>query len=392
VNLSDMLPPRRTLRVAAWVLGSVVVTAPLYAKPPPPTPQELEFSETLKQPNAWFVERLKGPPETVDGQTMHPKMQWVCETVIRTKPANRPTLAQRYSTAAGAAESRALVERNWNIKTKVTEEMAKTEDRQIAGPGGSLKVRIYTPRTSAKGPLPGLVYFHGGGWFFGSIEAVDRAVRLIANEAKVMVISADYRLAPEHKFPSAQDDAYAVFRWTQANAGKLGMDPARIGIGGDSAGGQMSAVTSLRLRDRHQPMPAFMLLYYPAVDMSLDYRSWQLFGEGYGLDLPFAKDMLSVYFKGVDLNSQEASPLRAASLAGLPPAIIATAGFDPLRDSGRVFAEKLMDQGVPVIYKNYSTLMHGFMQQSAAVDDAEVACNETARWLGARLRTVAAAK
>jgi acetyl esterase len=274
----------------------------------------------------------------------------------------------------------------------VTEEMAKTEDRQIAGPGGSLKIRIYTPRTPEQGPLPGLVYFHGGGWFFGSIEAVDRAVRLIANEAKVMVISADYRLAPEHKFPSAQDDAYAIFRWAQANADKLGMDPARIGIGGDSAGGQMSVVTSLRLRDRHEPMPAFMLLYYPAVDRDQNYRSWQLFGEGYGLDRSFSQGVLAIYYKDADLNSQDVSPLRAASLAGLPPAIIATAGFDPLRDSGHAFAGKLMAQGVPVIYKNYSSLMHGFMQQSGTVDDAELACNETARWFGERLRSVAVAK
>lgn len=380
------------MRLGAVVLGSLVVAAPLHAEPPQPTEQERQLAETLKQPNVWFADRLKGPPEIIDGQTLHPKMQWICETIIRAKPAGSPTLAQRYSTAEGAAQSRATVERNWNIKTKVTEEMARVEDRHIDGPGGPLKIRIYTPRTAKKGLLPGLVYFHGGGWFFGSIEAVDRAVRLIANEAKVMVISADYRLAPESRFPDAQDDAYAVFRWAQANARRLGMDPTRIGIGGDSAGGQMSAVTSLRLRDRHEPMPAFMLLYYPAVDMSLDYRSWRLFGEGYGLDRSFADGVLSLYFSGMDLSNADASPLRAPSLAGLPPAIIATAGFDPLRDSGRAFAERLMSEGVPVIYKNYPSLMHGFMQQSGGVDDAEQACNETARWLGARLRAVAVAR
>ncbi len=379
--------------IAGWLMGATLAVASIaIAAPPEPTEAELKLLETLKQPNSYFIERLKNPQEVVDGQKLHPKFQYFFEQRSRTSEgaAMRDKMEKMLDTPEGREWIRTSVDRTWNYRTKVTEDMASVEDRKIAGPGGDIEIRIYHPKVDSSEPLPVLLYFHGGAWLFSSIEAVDRAVRLIANEAKVIVVSANYRLSPEHKFPAAQDDALAAFEWLVKNAASIGGDPEQLAIGGDSAGGGMALVTAIRQRDAGQPLPQYLLMYYPAVDMRTDHRSYQLFGEGYGLDKHLARVVFDkVYTDEPTRHHPYASPIRTESLKGLPPTIIATAGFDILRDQGAAMAKRLDEDGVSVTYLNYGSLTHGFMQHSGTVDDAELACNETARLLGLALRSKA---
>jgi len=202
-----------------------------------PTAEEKAQVEFERKPNSYFEERLKEPPVQVDGQQLHPKYQYYLEERASrggdlSPEEKRRQQAERLKDPEIAARMRASVDRSWTFRTKETADMASVEDRQIPGPAGPVDVRIYKPHTDQKSPLPVLVYYHGGGWLFGSVEAVDRAVRLIANEADVIVVSVDYRMAPAHKFPAAHEDAFAVFDWVSENAETLGGDPSRIGVGG----------------------------------------------------------------------------------------------------------------------------------------------------------------
>lgn len=384
----------RSPRWAVWTLtvGCALAALPrlLQAEPaPPPTPAEQKRLELYLKPNAYFIEHLKNPPEFIDGNTLHPKIQHYQEQRGRQQEAKDADNAwwDLFLTPEKRKEARRAVDRTWTYRSKITAPMAKVEDRSVPGPGGSLPVRIYTPKTSQRGLLPVLVYYHGGGWVMGSIEAADRAVRLLANEAGVIAVSADYRMSPEYKLPVPQDDAQAVFQWVQANAASFGGDPTRVGVGGDSAGGQLATVTSLRQWEDGKVVPAYQLLYYPVVDMHYDYSSMHTFNNGYGLNKHFMDKMLELTLpKDVDLNDPHISPIRAKDLSGLPPTIIITAGFDVLRDQGRAYADRLKADGVPVIYRNYGSLTHGFMQHSGTIDDAERACVESAKLVGAGLR------
>lgn len=376
---------------ALGLLGvSLGASTNLFAEPaPPPTPAEAERLELYKKPNEWFVQRLKNPPEMIDGNKLHPKIQYYQEQRGRQEEAISAMNAwwDQFQIPAQRHDARRAVDRTWTYRTKITEPMAKVEDRKIRGPAGELNIRIYTPRTDQRRPLPVLVYYHGGGWIMGSLEAADRATRLIANEGDVIVVSADYRMSPEVKLPEPQKDAQAVFQWTQANAGSFGGDPSRVGVGGDSAGGQMAMVTSLKQWEDGKIVPAYQLLYYPVTDLNYSYSSFDKFSKGYGLDKHFADKMLELALaQGADLNNPHLSPIRARDLSGMPPTIIATAGYDILRDQGRALADRLKAEGVPVIYRNYGSLTHGFMQHSGTIDDAETACVETARLIGTGLR------
>lgn len=358
---------------------------------PPPKPHELEQLELYRKPNSYFVERLQNPPEYIDGGTLHPKIQYYQEQRGRT-PAAADATAKWREVFLGNPEQRAKarldIDRTWTYRAKITEPMKNVEDRMIPGPGGKLKIRIYTPQTERRGPLPVMVHYHGGAWVFGSIEASDRANRLFANEADVIVVSVDYRLAPDYKFPAPQDDALATFRWTLENASSFGGDPTRVGVGGDSAGGQLSVVTALRQWEEGKVVPALMMLYYPSVDMrTTSYSSYERFGEGYGLSKNLSQWVRTLIFaKPEDREHRYASPMQAPSFEGMPPAIIATSNFDIIRDQGRAIADRLKAEGVEVIYKNYSTLTHGFLQHTGTIDDALTAATETARWYGQAIR------
>ncbi len=231
----------------------------------------------------------------------------------------------------------------------------------IPGPAEAIPARLYRPTASDAGSAL-LVFYHGGGFVIGDLDSHDDLCRLICRDGGITVLSVDYRLAPEHKAPAAADDAYAAFRWATEHAAELGVDPDRIAVGGDSAGGNLAAVVSQRARTAGAPLPALQLLIYPAVDVCSETRSKTLFSDGYFLT---ARDMdwfMDLYLEGatVDPTDPDVSPLLADDLSGLPPALVLTGGFDPLRDEGIAYAEALRAAGVPVDLREERSLIHGF--------------------------------
>ena len=257
------------------------------------------------------------------------------------------------------------------------EKMANVEDRRIPGPDGEIPVRIYTPET--KGPAPVLVYFHGGGWVIGTFETHDGVCRHLAKQSGAVVVSVDYRLAPEHKFPAAAEDCYAATLWVAENGRSIGADPRRLAVGGDSAGGNLAAVVSLMARDRGKPKIGFQLLIYPVTDHGYDTPSYLENAEGYLLTRESMRWFWNHYLTGErDAANSYASPLRAKDLSGLPPAMVVTAEFDPLRDEGEAYAERLRQAGVPVKMKRYEGLIHGFFSMTGVFDQAREAVTAAA--------------
>lgn len=347
-----------------------------------------------ERPERWFLEQIGGKRIVLDGQTLDARVQYRLQQDRVAQQAQAPSQDDPGATAAGRAELRRAANQRWIEGTRPAADDIRVEDQTApARDGKRIPVRIYRPRTTD--PLPLLVYFHGGGWLFGDIEAVDRAVRRMADQAQVVAISVDYRLAPEAPYPAAWNDAEDAYGWVVANAGKLGGDAARICVGGDSAGGNLAIAVSTRRLQTNQAPPACQLLYYPAVDnravpaMRADYASSRLFGAGFGLDYSFTEYVLARVFPGRDLAAAEISPLFATDVARLPPTLVAASGFDPLRDSDRAYAERLRQAGVPTLYREYPTLTHGFLQLTAITDDADHAAAETARLLGALIRGTA---
>jgi acetyl esterase len=248
------------------------------------------------------------------------------------------------------------------------EPIYRVEDRHIPGVVREIPVRIYTPEGNP--PMGVLVYFHGGGWVLGDLESHDRVCRALANSAGCVAVSVDYRLAPEHVFPAAAEDCYAATKWVAENAASLGADPARIAVGGDSAGGNLAAVVSMMSRDRGGPSLVFQLLFYPVTDSAMDTPSQKEFAsDGYVLS---RADMEWFWNNYVDSSAEKtnpyASPLRAKNLAGLPPALVLTASHDPLRDEGEKFAQRLISSGVKVTCTRYEGVTHGFVSFADALD------------------------
>jgi acetyl esterase len=254
--------------------------------------------------------------------------------------------------------------------------VASAVDRTIPGPAGDIPVRIYTPNATA--PLPLLVYFHGGGWVLGSLGTHDGICRALAAGAGCVVVAVDYRLAPEHRYPAAAEDCYAATQWCAAHATELGADAARVAVGGDSAGGNLTAVVAQMARDRGGPRLVFQLLIYPATDAACDTASHRENADGYLLT---AQDMTwfwSHYLGEGTPRAAEpyASPLRAANLAGLPPALVITAEFDPLRDEGEAYGQALERAGVAAKISRYDGMIHGFFGMGAMMDQANAAVRE----------------
>ena len=245
-----------------------------------------------------------------------------------------------------------------------------SDDRRIPGPGGEMAVRVYRPR-GLEAPAPAVVYFHGGGWVIGDLETHDAPCRLLASLARCLVVSVDYRLAPEQVFPAAVDDALAAFLWVCREAPGLGVHPGRVAVGGDSAGGTLSAVVARLARDAGGPAPALQLLIYPATDMTRSLPSQRTFAEGYLLSGELMDWFRNSYLPDASLASDpRASPLAAEDLRGLAPAVVLTAGYDPLRDEGRAYADRLEAAGVAVAYRCYPGLVHGFWTMTGVVDEA----------------------
>lgn len=278
-------------------------------------------------------------------------------------------------------EARKAIE-TMRATTGEPERVAKVENRTFRGSAGNLPLRIYTP--DGRGPFPALVYFHGGGWVVGSIETVDASCRSLANLAGCIVVSADYRLAPEHKFPAAADDCYAATRWTALHAASLHGDPARIAVGGESAGANLAAVAALMAQERGSTPLVLQLLLYPVLDYSFERPSHRENGEGYFLTTDMMRWFWRQYLNSdTDGESHLASPLRAKYLQGVAPAAIYTAEFDPLRDEGAAYAAKLREAGVSVQYKCCEGLIHGFMGMAKVVEPAKKALEDAAAALRA---------
>jgi|TARA_B110000263_G_scaffold161579_1_gene140464 acetyl esterase len=282
-----------------------------------------------------------------------------------------------------AQEVRALFEQR---EPPPGEDVASVEDLEVPGPDGPLPVRVYRPDGAAV-PAPVVVFFHGGGWVLGSIATHDATCRGLANRTGAVYVSVDYRLAPEHPYPAAPEDCYAATCWVVDHAADLGVDPGRLAVAGDSAGGNLAAVVCQMARDRSGPAIAFQLLVYPVTDLDLDrWPSMEENADGplltrEGMDW-FARHYVGTLpFTG----DPYAAPIRAADLSGLPPAYVATAGHDPLRDEGAGYAEALAAAGVTVGYDNFATMIHGFVGFADVVPAAGEARDRIAAALAAGL-------
>ena len=256
--------------------------------------------------------------------------------------------------------------------------MARVEEVAIPGPAGTMGARLYAPVATSE-PSPLLVYFHGGGWVIGGLETHDDPCRFLAAHSGARILSVDYRLAPEHPFPAAAEDADAAYEWAAADPERLGADPGRIGVGGDSAGANLAAAACLTARDRGLPLPAMQLLIYPVTETAGTARSRRTFGEGFMLTRADMDWFERHYLPpGADRDDPRVALLGAPDLSGLPPAYVATAGFDPLRDEGEAFAARLREAGVPVALRRHPGLIHTFLNLTAICPAAREAVLEAA--------------
>jgi acetyl esterase len=257
--------------------------------------------------------------------------------------------------------------------------VARVSDRVVPGPAGDIPVRVYVPKVTNE-TLPVVAYFHGGGWVFMGIETHDWICRRLANTSGAIVVSVEYRLAPEDPFPAPLDDCHAVTEWLHEHAGDIGGDGSRLAVAGDSAGGNIAAALTLRARAAGPPIVAQVLIY-PATDAACDTKSFVENGEGYLLTEEATLWFWSQYLGDTDPADPFASPLRAPDLAGLPPALVITAEYDPLRDEGEAYAARLEEFDVPVEQHRYEGMIHGFLGMRELVPEADDAMHRIAAFL-----------
>lgn len=262
--------------------------------------------------------------------------------------------------------------------------LAEVAELAIPAPHGSIAARLYRPATLRQtgGLAPALVFLHGGGWVIGNLDTHDVVCRKLAHEGELIVISVDYRLAPEHKFPAAVDDAVAATRWVAGNAAALGIDAARLSVGGDSAGGNLASVVAIAARDGDGPAIAGQVLIYPATDFTMSQPSHGEPETSVLLTHSVIRWFRDHYLTGTaDVQDWRASPAHAKTLVGLPPAYVLTAGADPLRDEGDAYARRLQAAGVPVTHRSFPGQFHGFFTMGKLLDQANVAAAEIGTWL-----------
>lgn len=301
--------------------------------------------------------RIRGPVRRNDrGDALEPDLQ----LMIRLESLKPQDLTHRTP-----AEARANLVASIRIVEGAPRDLARTEDHLIAG----ALARVYVPRATGRDPLPVMVYLHGGGWAVGNLRSHDRFCRRLAADVGQVVVAVDYPLAPERPYPAALEVAVAAVRWARAHAALFGGDPDRVAIGGDSAGGNLSAAACLRLRDLGDPAPAFQLLLYPALDLRCLTASYDALGEGYLLTKQSIQWYLGHY--GASPTDPRASVLLEPDLGGLPAAIIVTAGFDPLRDDGEQYVERLRQADVGVTFLPFPGQIHGFVNMDGAIPSAD---------------------
>ncbi len=313
---------------------------------------------------------LAGRPMRLDGQQLDVQVQ----------------LALRLERFVGGSEllpvdeARARRRHDARVFHGATIEVGAVRNLELPGLAGPIGARLYEPAAPPR-PAPLVVYYHGGGHVIGDLDTHDQPCRFLAREIPALVLAVDYRLAPEHRFPAAVEDSLAAFRWAHGQAADLGADPDRVAVAGDSAGGNLAAVVANLTAAAGGPAPAFQALLYPVADYSAKRRSYELFGEGFFLTREEMDWFRENYFSSEDEQSDpRASPILAPDLAGVAPAHVVTAGFDPLRDEGEEYAARLRDAGVAVTVRRESDLVHGFVnavglggrarQATAALADA----------------------
>ena len=282
------------------------------------------------------------------------------------------------------AEARAQSEARIGALEQPVPVLASVRDELIEGPAGELRLRVYAPLGT--GPLPGIVFFHGGGFVQGSLETHDALCRNLCGATRAVLVAVAYRLAPEHPFPAAPDDCLAATQWVAAQARRLHLEPGRLALAGDSAGGNLAAVTALRCRESGPRLRAQVLIYPVTDHYRASYPSYLEMAEGYGLG---RQDMIwfwDHYLQdAADAEHPHAAPLRAGDLRDLPPAFILSAEYDPLRDEAEHYARRLEQAGVPVTLRRYTGMNHGFFGNYAALPQAAQALSEVATWLERRL-------
>jgi acetyl esterase len=294
------------------------------------------------------------PPVVIDGEQLHPNMQLLLTFTCQVNKARSLTHDR-----IAVARKRMLFETTRFARSGP--EVRAVRDLEIPGPAGPMRARHYAPESTSPEPL--LVYLHGGGFALGALESHDVPCRTLCRDANVHVLSVEYRLAPEHPYPAAADDAVAALRFGQSEARTLGANPDAVAIGGDSAGGQLGAVVAQRTRGDRPPRA--QLLLYPAVDIGGEWPSYALFGRGFfltALDIAWFNERYTAGRKGAD--DPGLAPLRAADLSGLAPAVIVTCGFDPLRDEGEAYAKALERAGTKVTFWREPGLLHGFVHMA----------------------------
>ncbi|MDO8838994.1 MAG: alpha/beta hydrolase [Parvibaculum sp.] len=338
--------------------------------------QKFIVRSLLKLPDGILIRMSGGKPLAIDGRILDARTQF-----LAVQGAKQPSITTLDPAAARAGTAAGL-----SLLDDAPRQGVSVRALEVPGPAGPLEARLYTPK-EAQGPLPGLVFFHFGGCVIGDLDTCHTFCTMIADIAGCAVLNVAYRLAPEHKFPAAIDDALAAYRWADTHAADLGMIAGKIGVGGDSAGGYLSAVIAQEEKRAGRPGPALQLLIYPVTDWDWKGGSMQSCAHVY----PLTAEIMD-WFGGLYLNNEaerkdlRVSPMKSPDLAGLAPAIVITAGFDPLRDQGAAYADKLKAAGVSVTYRCEDSLAHAFTAMTGVVPLAKSACEKIAADVGAALR------
>ena len=298
-------------------------------------------------------------------EKLHPDAQRVCDLIVAVGRPPFETLTP--------AEARLAYLGSRQVLQPDPEDVAEVVSLEATGPAGAIPLRLYRGQGAGTDrPQTALVFLHGGGWVIGDLESHDQVCRALANAARCIVVAVHYRLAPEHKFPAAVDDAIAATRWIATNAASLGIDASRLAVGGDSAGGNLAAVVALDARDRGGPPLTLQLLIYPATDMGLDRPSHLRHADQLPLRRTTMQWFVDHYLRDAkDKDDWRASPLRARRLENLPPALVVTAAFDPLGDEGEAYARALADAKVQVVHERFAGQIHGFLNMGRLVADSD---------------------
>ena len=341
--------------------------------------QSAAIAPLLLLPDRAKLALAGGTPLVVDGQTLDPTLQLIF--------ALRKLQPQPPLDTLAVPQARAQLRREVAMFAGLPIAVARVDSVEVAGAAGPLQARRYVPH-GFTAPGPGLVYFHGGGWTLCDLDTHDQTCRLLAQRSGATVIAVDYRLAPEHPFPAPVDDAVAAFADVHERAAEHGIDPKRLAVGGDSAGGHLANAVSYVTTRAGDDAPEFQLLIYPGTDFTRERPSHELFGEGYLLTARDTRWYAGHFLPpGSDRTNPVISPLLADDLAGMPPTYLTTAGFDPLRDEGIEYAERLRDAGVAVTLRHHPSLIHGFANMVARHVPSRLALTEAAGTLQIGLRT-----